>query len=97
MASGDWSDPRARSVAVYLDGSDAPDRDDQGAPLVDTDLLLLVNGWSGAVEFTLPDVRPGNIWTIALDSSSPTGDPGDTDAAQRRCRRAGSRAGRSSS
>jgi len=77
MSRSDWSDPRARSVAVYLDGSDAPDRDDQGAPLVDTDLLLLVNGWSGAVEFTLPDARPGNVWTVAFDSSAPTGESAD--------------------
>ena len=49
MTGADWADPGARCVAMYLDGSDAPDRDDQGAPLVDDDLLLLVNGWSGAV------------------------------------------------
>lgn len=75
MTGADWSDPRARCVAMYLDGSDAPDRDDLGAPLVDTDLLLLVNGWSGDVEFTVPDARPGASWTAALDSSEPTGAP----------------------
>ncbi|WP_034608660.1 glycogen debranching protein GlgX [Cellulomonas sp. URHD0024] len=77
MASADWADPRARSVAMYLDGSDAPDRDDAGQPIIDTDLLLLVNGWSGAVEFTVPDARPGNVWTVALDSSVPTGESTD--------------------
>ncbi len=77
MSGADWSDPRARSVALYLDGADAPDRDDHGRPLVDSDLLLLVNGWSGAVDFTLPDPRPGASWTIALDSSSPLGEPAD--------------------
>ncbi|WP_426595540.1 glycogen debranching protein GlgX [Cellulomonas sp. McL0617] len=81
MTGADWSDSRARCVAVYLDGADAPDRDDQGRPLVDSDLLLLLNGWSQAVRFTLPDPRPGASWTARLDSADPTGEP--TDAAPR--------------
>ena len=74
MTGADWSDPGARCVAMYLDGSDAPDRDDQGAPLVDDDLLLLVNGWSDTVDFALPVVRSeASPWSVALDSSHPTG------------------------
>ena len=46
MTGPDWDDPNARCLTVYLDGSDAPDRDEDGNLLQDDDLLLLVNGWS---------------------------------------------------
>jgi glycogen operon protein len=68
MTDRDWSDPNSRCVSVYLDGSDDPDRDEEGAMLIDSDLLLLVNGWREAVQFTLPDTRPGATWSIELDS-----------------------------
>ncbi len=72
MTGQNWSDPNSRCVAVYLDGSDDPDRDEEGAMLVDSDLLLLVNGWKEPVEFTLPDTRPGATWSIELDSADLT-------------------------
>ena len=74
MTGADWADPGARCVAMYLDGSDAPDRDDQGAPLVDDDLLLLVNGWSDTVDFApaTSSVR-ASPWSVTLDSSTPDG------------------------
>jgi glycogen operon protein len=72
MTHRDWSDPNSRCVSVYLDGSDDPDRDEQGALLIDSDLLLLVNGWRESIEFTIPDTRPGATWTIELDSAELT-------------------------
>ncbi len=73
MTDRDWSDPNSRCVAVYLDGSDDPDRDEQGALLIDNDLLLLVNGWREAIDFTIPDTRAGATWSIELDSADLTG------------------------
>ena len=72
MTGENWSDPNSRCVCVYLDGSDDPDRDKDGVRLIDSDLLLLVNGWREAVEFTIPDTRPDAAWSIELDSSDPT-------------------------
>ena len=48
MTDRDWSDPNSRCVSVYLDGSDDPDRDEEGDLLIDSDLLLFVNGWREA-------------------------------------------------
>ena len=45
MDDADWADPNARAIAIYLDGSDDPDRADDGSRLVDDDFLVLVNSW----------------------------------------------------
>ena len=45
MTDADWQAPRARTVAVHLDGTAAPDLDQRGRPLLDDDLLILANAW----------------------------------------------------
>jgi glycogen operon protein len=65
MTDAGWNDPLSRSVAVLVDGSAEPDRDDRGVPMLDDDLLILVNGWWEELEFTLPAAGP---WRLALDT-----------------------------
>ena len=62
MTVDGWRDPEARSLALYLDGADAPDLADDGSPLVDDDFLMLVNAWWEPLDFTIPPSRPGQIW-----------------------------------
>ena len=45
MTGENWGDPNGRSLALYLDGADDPDRAADGSLLVDDDFLLLVNVW----------------------------------------------------
>jgi glycogen operon protein len=87
MTGDDWADANARCVAIYLDGSDAPDRDDDGRELVDDDLLVLVDGWWDPIDFVVPATHPPGSWTVELDSADPSGadrmagaawGPGDT-------------------
>ena len=60
------------AIAVYLDGSDAPDEAEDGTPLLDDDFLILVNGWREPVTFTLPPVRETTqTWFVELDSYDP--------------------------
>jgi glycogen operon protein len=67
-----WADPTMHAIAVYLDGADAPDEAEDGAPLLDDDFLVLVNGWREPVTFTLPEVRePAQTWFVELDSYDP--------------------------
>ncbi len=68
MDGGDWADPNARAIAIYLDGSDAPDRADDGSLLVDDDFLVLVNSWWEPLDFALPDTRPQARWRFEIDS-----------------------------
>jgi isoamylase len=66
-----WADPNARSVAIYLDGSDEPDHAADGGLLVDDDFLVLVNGWWEPLEFVVPATRPGQTWQAEIDTFAP--------------------------
>jgi glycogen operon protein len=66
-----WADPQARAIAIYLDGSDDPDRDQHGVPLVDDDFLVLVNAWWEPLDFVVPPTRPGAQWHAEIDSYDP--------------------------
>ena len=72
MNSGDWSDENARAIAIYLDGSDDPDRAEDGTPLLDDDFLVLVNSWWQQLDFVLPATRAEAAWQVELDSYDPT-------------------------
>jgi isoamylase len=71
MNSADWADPNARAIAIYLDGSDDPDRAQDGTLLGDDDFLVLVNSWWEALDFVLPDTRPNTQWRAEIDSYQP--------------------------
>ena len=70
MNSADWADPNARAIAIYLDGSDDPDRAEDGTFLVDDDFLVLVNSWWEPLDFVLPDTRTQARWRVEIDSYS---------------------------
>jgi glycogen operon protein len=84
MTSGDWSDPNALAVGIYLDGSDDPDRAADGTLLLDDDFLVLVNAWWEPLDFTIPPARPGQAWLLAIDSYDPQRAIGDGAAASQR-------------
>src|SRR4051794_5325176 len=81
MTDADWQDPVARGLAILVDGSAEPDRDVVGSPLVDDDLLMLVNGWWEPLPFTLPahttgwrielDTAPGVVWPVEAEVHAP--------------------------
>jgi isoamylase len=74
-----WQDPARHSVAVFVDGSVAPDHDRWGEPLMDHNLLVLVNGQADPVEFRIPHTsptgRPPDLWRLELDTSLPGPEP----------------------
>jgi glycogen operon protein len=72
MTADGWGDPNARSLALYLDGVDDPDRAADGSLLIDADFLLLVNAWWQPVEFVIPATQPGQKWYGELDTYDPT-------------------------
>jgi glycogen operon protein len=77
MSSSEWNDPNGRSIAIYLDGADDPDRAADGRLLLDDDFLVLVNSWWEQLDFIVPSTRPGQTWYPEID----TFDPSTTDAA----------------
>ena len=70
MTSGDWSDPNALALGIYLDGSDAPAPGRGRAPRCST-----TTSWSwstpGGSRWTSPSRRPGQAWQLAIDSYDP--------------------------
>ena len=82
MTAADWSDENARAIALYLDGSDDPDRAEDGTWLLDDDFLVLVNAWWEPLEFVLPASREQASWRTEIDTYDPAA-PGRSAAAPR--------------
>jgi isoamylase len=69
MSGEQWADPTMHAIAVYLDGTDAPDEAEDGTPLLDDDFLILVNAYWEPVTCTIPAVRDApQTWFVELDS-----------------------------
>jgi len=82
MTTADWSDENALAIALYLDGSDDPDRAEDGTWLLDDDFLVLVNAWWEPLEFVLPATRQQASWRTEVDTYDPAA-PGSGAAAPR--------------
>ena len=67
MTVSHWQSGR-KSVAVYVDGTVAPDLDAHGQPMLDDDVLILVNGSPRPVTFTIPEVGRRCSWHTEADS-----------------------------
>ena len=72
MTGADWSDENALALTLYLDGSDDPDRAEDGTAMVDDDFLVLVNAWWQPLDVALPATRAEAAWQVELDSYDPT-------------------------
>jgi len=82
MTDSDWAAGWTRSVVAYFDGTRGADRDEHGRPILDDDLLIVLNGWWEPLTFTVPDVGAARVWTSELDTSAePTGDAVGASAA----------------
>jgi len=82
MTAADWSDENALAIALYLDGSDDPDRAEDGSWLLDDDFLVLVNAWWEPLEFVPPATREQASWRSEVDTYDPAA-PGTSAAAPR--------------
>jgi glycogen operon protein len=71
MTAADWADSSALALALYLDGSDEPDRASDGTLMLDDDFLVLVNAWWEPLSFTVPATRAGLTWQSEIDTYDP--------------------------
>jgi isoamylase len=71
MTPENWSDPNARSVALFIDGATDPDVGTDGTPVADDDFLILVNAWWEPLTFAVPVVLPARRWDAVCDTFDP--------------------------
>ncbi len=68
MSDEAWQDSSTRTLGMFLAGHGVDDLDDDGEPIHDDDLLLLLSSDHEAVRFNLPDLRSGGAWELLLDT-----------------------------
>ncbi|HWQ14881.1 MAG TPA: glycogen debranching protein GlgX [Roseiflexaceae bacterium] len=69
MSDEEWSDGFVRCLGMLLNGQIMAEWDDQGRPVRDDVLLLLVNAHHEPIPFTLPGDPAGPRWERVLDTA----------------------------
>ena len=70
MSGEDWKTPYTRALGMLIAGRGLDEVTEEGEPVTDDDLLLLINGGHEALEFAMPSIeqRAAN-WTLLVDTN----------------------------
>ncbi len=79
MDDEDWGNGYARSLGVFLNGEDLPEKDPRGVHIRDDCFLLLLNAHDETVDYCLPGPEFGDSWDVVLDTTTPDGFPEGRD------------------
>ena len=69
MAEEQWSHEWTRSIGMRLEGAALNDRTEDGEPIVDSDLLILLNAGTEPVQFTIPAGLSEGTWGLEISSA----------------------------
>ncbi|HKU37080.1 MAG TPA: malto-oligosyltrehalose synthase, partial [Polyangiales bacterium] len=70
MSQRDWANPVTSSFGMFLAGRGIDDSDEQGRPLVDDDLLILINASHVDLDFLVPPLPNVNgNWQLLIDTA----------------------------
>jgi glycogen operon protein len=69
MGEDEWSHGWTRSIGMRLEGAALNDRTEDGEPIVDSDLLILLNASSEPVQFTIPAGLSEGTWGLEIASA----------------------------
>ena len=69
LTDEEWGHEFARSLGVFLGGQGLDERDYQGRPLEDDNMLLLLNAHADQVDFILPRLARNGRWTPLLNTA----------------------------
>lgn len=70
MTEQDWQNPESRVVQMFLAGRGIDDVDDDGRPLVDDNLMLILNAVDAEVEVVLPHLDSvRQPWQVLVDTA----------------------------
>jgi isoamylase len=70
MADSEWNAAWLKCFGMLMSGTLA-EPDEQGRPVTDDALLLILNASDIGVEFRLPPVAPGTRWQLVVDTAHP--------------------------
>jgi isoamylase len=73
MTDAEWGQSFVRCLGMCLAGRALDEEDERGRPLVDDDLLILLNAHHEAIPFALPSIDGHNAWQTVIDTAHDSG------------------------
>ena len=77
MSDQDWSVFATRSFMVFLNGRGITEPGRRGEQILDDSFVLCVHAGAEPLDFTVPDARWGEAWTVEVDTRDWALDDGD--------------------
>lgn len=68
MSEENWNHDYAKSLAVFMNGKGIRTVDPKGQRTIDNSYYVMFNAHYEALDFTLPPVKYGQVWTKVLDT-----------------------------
>lgn len=68
MSDDDWRAGFAKSLGVFLNGLAIPVHNERGEPVTDDSFYLMFNAHHEPLDFTLPEQKWGEQWTVILNT-----------------------------
>ncbi len=69
MDDEDWSHPQTRGITMFLSGTGLDDVDENGIPIQDSNLIIMLNASSMDAQFFFPDFEVD--WQMILNTANP--------------------------
>jgi isoamylase len=76
MADSEWNAAWLKCFGMLMSGTLA-EPDEQGRPVTDDALLLILNASDSGIEFRLPPPAPGTRWRLVVDTAHPDVEEGE--------------------
>ncbi|MFH5210787.1 glycogen debranching protein GlgX [Antrihabitans spumae] len=73
MTPEDWDSGFGKSLSVFLNGDGIPEPNQRGERVFDDSFLLCFNAHDAELEFSTPGSLYASEWSVAIDTSEPTG------------------------
>ncbi len=70
MTHANWQHDYAKSLGVFLNGHAIRSKGPRGEQITDNSFYIIFNAHHDKLNFTLPAVKYGQLWTIVLDTAS---------------------------
>jgi len=70
MTENDWNQGFARCLGVFLAGGAIERRGPRGAPIKDSNFLLLLNAHHETIAFRIADTLSAKVWLTVLDTAA---------------------------